>query len=375
MKITTGDCVACGACVSVCACKAIAIKKDENGFYMPVIDEAVCVECGSCQRVCPVNSRLDGVSWENGTYYAVWATDKQQRLAGSSGGAFGLLADEVIAQGGVVFGAAYSDDMKCVYQTSTDDVSLDRLKKSKYVESYTGDVFTKVKKALESGRQVLYCGTSCQIDGLRNYLKKPYDNLLICDFLCHGVPAAGVYEKYISNLEERYGKAVLVDFRSKHYGWKAYCSKVNFESGKVYVKTRFQDPYLRMFFENAVLRDACYSCKRLNESNADITIGDFWRVADTDIPDTDDGISLVGVHTQAGKDAVAKLLESSTCFSKELPQTAYTYAYTRKTNKPANREKELEKIVEEKNLFKISVSAETKLRGYIYWVRALMHKK
>ena len=374
LKITMGDCVACGACVSVCPCKSITIEKDENGFYMPVIDAATCVECGICQQSCPVNDRSEGISWELGTYYALWAKDGQQRFAGSSGGAFGLLADEVLAQGGVVFGAAYSDDMKFVYQTSTDDVELNKLKKSKYVESYTGDVFTKVKAALETGRKVLYCGTSCQIDGLKKYLKKDYNNLLTCDFLCHGVPAAGVYEKYINNLEERYGKPTSVDFRSKAYGWKAYCSKVTFASGKVYLKTRFQDPYLRMFFENNVLREACYSCKRLNTSNADITLGDFWRVADMDIPDTNEGISLVGVHTQAGKNAIAQLVENSDCYAKELPQTAYTYAYNRKTSKPDDRDAELEKIVKQKNLFKLSVSLETKLRGYVYWIRSIVQK-
>lgn len=56
-----------------------------------------------------------------------------------------------------------------------------RLKKSKYVESNTGNVFEKVKAELDSGRLVLYCGTSCQIDGLINYLNGEYENLLTCD--------------------------------------------------------------------------------------------------------------------------------------------------------------------------------------------------
>lgn len=371
MYITTGDCVACGACVCACPKDSIVLKKDDNGFYMPTIDKTTCIDCGKCRRVCPVNNRPQGKSWEAGNYYALWDTDPAGRKAGSSGGAFGLLAEAILAQGGVVFGAAYASDCKSVHQIGTDTVALEALKKSKYVESYTGTVFADVKAALESGRKVLYCGTSCQIDGLKSFLNREYEGLLTCDFLCHGVPAAGVYEKYICELEERYGKVESVDFRSKSYGWKAYCSKVTFASGKVYLKTLFQDPYLRIFFENYALREACYHCERLQESNADLTLGDYWRVSESaDIPDTNEGISLVGVHTPAGAEALAAL----TCFVKELPRERYSYAYTRKSHKPKDREAGLRTILANKRLFNQPVSLKTVLKGHLYHLRAIQQK-
>lgn len=373
-NITDGDCCACGACMSNCPKQAVNIEKDEKGFYQPYINSDLCVECGKCRTVCPVNSRCSGESWENGEYYALWSNEKAQRFAGSSGGAFGMLADTVISQGGVVFGAAYSDDFKSVYQTSTDKVALSALKKSKYVESYTGTVFKEVKAVLDSGRQVLYCGTSCQIDGLMNYLGKDYDNLLSCDFLCHGVPSAGIYEKYITNLESRYGKVIGVDFRSKSYGWKAYCMKVEFENGKTYLKTRFQDPYLRMFFENNVLRDSCFSCHRLNNSNADITLGDFWKVSQTDIKDTNEGISLVGAHTEKGKKRITELAASDLCIAHKLKNTNYSYAYSREMKKTANRSGELQRVTECADLFDRPISIKTKIKGYCYWGKAVLEK-
>lgn len=372
--ITDGDCCACGACMSICPKQAVHIKKDENGFYQPYIKSDLCVECGKCRIVCPVNSRREGENWENGEYYALWTNEKQQRFAGSSGGAFGMLADAVISQGGAVFGAAYSEDFKSVYQTSTDNVTLSALKKSKYVESYTGTVFNEVKSALDSGRQVLYCGTSCQIDGLMNYLGKGYDNLLTCDFLCHGVPSAGVYEKYIKNLESRHGKVSGVDFRSKAYGWKAYCMKAEFENGKTYLKTRFQDPYLRMFFENNVLRDSCFSCRRLDNSNADITLGDFWQVGKTSIADTNEGISLVGAHTEKGKKRIADLVASDLCIAHKLEKENYSYAYGRKMKKPANRNGELQRVAECADLFDRPISIKTKIKGCFYWGKAVLEK-
>lgn len=376
MDITKGYCVACGACVSICPKNCIQMVEGSNGFLMPQVDSNSCIGCGRCQSVCPVNSRNKGESWEDGTFCALWANDSVRRKEGSSGGVFGLLADQILEEGGVVFGAAYSDDCKSVYQTSTDEVSLFRLKKSKYVESNAGNTFSKVKKELDAGRKVLYCGTACQIDGLRNYLNGSYENLLTCDFLCHGVPAAKVFRQYICNLEERYGKVQHIDFRSKAYGWKTYCTRAEFKSGHVYLRTKFFDPYMRLFFENAVLRDACYECQRLQQSNADITLGDWWRVTEAkDVCDTDEGISLVGVHTEKGMLAIERLINEGLCFSKALTRDQYAYAYQRKSNKPADREERLRQIVETEDLFKVPVAIKKILVGLVYELRAQLKRK
>lgn len=376
MTITSGSCVACGACVSCCPKDCIQLAESSTGFYAPVIDNDACIGCGRCREVCPVNSRKEGVSWEDSTYYAMWDKASNKRKSGSSGGIFGMLAEQIIADGGLVFGAAYSEDYMSVYQTSTDEVDLDRLKKSKYVESHAGDVFVKVKNALKEGRKVLYCGTSCQIDGLLNYLGRVHENLLTCDFLCHGVPAASVYRKYINNLQKRYGVVCKVDFRSKAFGWKTYCSRVEFESGHVYLRTKFFDPYLRVFFENAVLRDACYECQRLQLSNADITLGDWWRVTEVkDVCDTDEGVSLVGIHTEKGRLAIERLIDTGFCYSKILTKDQYEYAYQRKSNKPADREKRLHQIIATDDMFKVPMTTKKILVGLIYELRAHLKRK
>ncbi|MBQ7122254.1 MAG: Coenzyme F420 hydrogenase/dehydrogenase, beta subunit C-terminal domain [Clostridia bacterium] len=373
-RITEGDCCACGACLCACPKEAIKIEKNENGFYYPYINEESCIRCGKCRTVCPVNNRPKGESWENGEYHALWSNNRIERSEGSSGGAFGLIADDVISQGGVVFGAAYSEDFRSVYQTSTEKVSLKDLKKSKYVESYTGDVFLQVKNELEKGRPVFYCGTSCQIDGLMSFLGKSYTNLITCDFLCHGVPSAGIYTKYIDNLESKYGKIKSIDFRSKAFGWKAYCTKAEFESGKTYLKTLFRDPYLRLFFENNILRDSCYGCKRLDNSNADLTIGDFWRVCDTDIPDTNEGISLVCAHTAKGREVTEKLIASGRCEVHRLEKSSCSYAYNKNLRKPQSRNSGLKKAVGCTDLFEMKISGKKKVKGYLYLARAVLDK-
>lgn len=373
MIITNNPCTACGACASICPKNCITIQKNADGFYMPEINVDICIECGACAKNCPANARPAGENWQNGDFVACWAKNDEKRFTGSSGGVFGLLAENILKDNGVVFGAAFSEDCKQVYQTSTEHVSLEELKKSKYVESYTGTIFKEVKKELLAGKKVLYCGTSCQVDGLKKYLVRDYPNLFTCDFLCHGVPAAGFYEKYIQNLEQHKGKLKNIAFRSKAYGWKAYCVKAEFENGKYYLKTRFQDPYLRTFFENTMIREACFSCKRLDDSNADLTIGDYWKVSgSTDIVDTNQGISLVGMHTPTGKALFEKI--AADCEVYPLEKEKYKYAYSRSTKKPVGREECMKQLNQEPDLFRVKVPFKTKMRGYAYWIRALMQK-
>ena len=50
----SGDCLACGTCMSECPVEAIS----EGDIY--VIDPEKCTECGTCASVCPVEApKLD----------------------------------------------------------------------------------------------------------------------------------------------------------------------------------------------------------------------------------------------------------------------------------------------------------------------------
>lgn len=48
-------CSGCGACFSICARDAIAMKEDEEGFEYPEIDIDKCVYCLLCKTVCPIS--------------------------------------------------------------------------------------------------------------------------------------------------------------------------------------------------------------------------------------------------------------------------------------------------------------------------------
>jgi coenzyme F420-reducing hydrogenase beta subunit len=166
-----------------------------------------------------------------------------------------------------------------------------------------GQKYNEIKSLLEEGQKVLFTGTPCQVNGLRAYLKKDYDNLFCLDFICHGVPSEKVWEKYCKEAEKLLGnKVTSVNFRNKKYSWERF--GISFESngkGKIF-RSKAEDPYLRLFQKNYGLRPSCYQCQHKGiVRNSDITIGDFWGIRRV-IPGFSDGcgVSLLLIHSPKG---------------------------------------------------------------------------
>ena len=172
--------------------------------------------------------------------------------------------------------------------------------KSKYIESDMNNSIEKVQKQVNDGKKVLFCGTPCQVKGLKEAIKDSNGNLLTCDFICHGVPSSLVFKDY---LESFYGKDEVteIDFRPKSIGW----SKKNIiikTKKKVINKPYYLDYYYRGFMkENIFLRRACYRCKFRKKHYSDITIADFWGYKDLDIKlNNEKGLSLIITNTEIG---------------------------------------------------------------------------
>src|SRR5665648_612202 len=106
------------------------------------------------------------------------------------------------------------------YVKNIDD--LGKFRKSKYVQSEIGMSFTQAKQLLNDGKKVLFSGTPCQIAGLKTFLRKPYDNLITVDSVCHGVPSHIMFDKYKAFMERSYKDTITaIDFRNKRKaGWE-----------------------------------------------------------------------------------------------------------------------------------------------------------
>ncbi|MBQ2787053.1 MAG: Coenzyme F420 hydrogenase/dehydrogenase, beta subunit C-terminal domain [Bacteroidaceae bacterium] len=231
------ECTGCSACASICAKKAITIGYNDEFFYRPQVNNDICVNCGLCEKVCPVLSpKQEKVSLDF-TSYMIKADDPVLVKKSSSGGAFSLLADIVMQEGGVVYGARYNFEKERLEHCSTDECSIEELRKSKYIESYIGDTYIKIRKNIEEGRKVLFCGTPCQNAGLASYLKTRRTdsrNLITIEFICHGVPSNKFFTEYKHYIEKKYGaKLTHVNFRPKNLGWREPNFQLTFANDKI----------------------------------------------------------------------------------------------------------------------------------------------
>lgn len=278
------NCTACGGCFQVCTHQAIIMQPDEKGFLYPLVDSSKCVLCRMCERVCPVVSPRSVKNGIPKKSYACWHKDKKIRMLSSSGGFFSAIAEYIINLGGIVWGAAYTAEMKVTYQYVDKIENLDLLRRSKYVQCEVGNAFVKIKQQLNEGNTVLFTGTSCHINGLLAFLEnnKKLGNLITVDFVCHGVPSPKVFKSYLDWIEKRFAdKLEDFNFRDKRYGCYnggiLTVGKFIHKGKKVFVDEN--NGFLLGMYRNLYLRPVCYQCKSNGlQRNADFTIGDFANV-------------------------------------------------------------------------------------------------
>lgn len=294
------ECVGCTACKTICPTKAIVMKKNEEGFYEPEISDEKCVSCGKCVKVCPVLSPAE----ERMPLKQVAAinNDENVRYNSTSGGAFSGVADGILKNGGIVFGAVYNEDFSGAHHESTENVSIDVLRKSKYVVSDLRNSFEEVIEYAKSGKEVLFVGTPCQCAGLAPLVEK-YPNVYLVDFICGGTPSEKAFNDYMRKKEKGAGsKIIAVDFRGKDTGWKKQYLSITYENGVNAQTFYLYDSYFTMFcVKHLSTRKACTNCKFRKRHMSDLTIADFWGYRATDIPVDDKGLSLVCINTPEGK--------------------------------------------------------------------------
>ena len=307
-------CTGCAACLNACTHSAITMTADAECFLIPNVDNKKCVECKLCENVCPVISPLLDKGFMNPRAYAVWS--ELDRRVSSSGGAFSAFARYILSQGGVVFGAAFDKNLHCKHIEIQDIDGLASLRGSKYVQSEIGDTFAKVRNHLRADRKVLFCGTPCQVAGLKNFLRKPYPNLLTLDLICHGVPSDAIFQGYLKKISSRFAADVKgYEFRDRD-GWgKAPSVSVCGKFRRIYGVDAL---YMEAFNASAIFRKCCYQCTYSSIPRVgDCTLGDFWGIGRYGKPfkhDTMKGVSLVLANTEQGKAAIHQLAD---CYIEE----------------------------------------------------------
>lgn len=290
------------------------MSEGKDGFVLPVIDSDLCVGCGACARACGLTRGIGSNS--AGPFYA--AAGRGDVSESASGGVFGAVAREVISSGGVAYGAAYEcegNTLRVLHRRAASVDELRPLLNSKYVQSDAGVCFVDVKADIREGRQVLFCGTPCQVAGLKGFLGRYYENLTTVDLVCHGVPSGRMFSDCVEDYGNQFGSPVVdFRFRCKREGWgHSLLLLLLLEDGREVTIPAAKSPYYDMFLNLKTLRDSCYRCPYAGRFRAgDLTIGDFWGV-EINRPDVlndstkfsqTKGISCLLVNNSHGKDFI-----------------------------------------------------------------------
>lgn len=317
-------CCGCGACADKCPKNCIQMIPDQEGFLYPKIDTNHCIDCHICEKTCPVLNVSPDIPFEQEAYI-VQIKDENVRRESTAGGAFTAIAQYIISKNGVVFGAMYDDSFK-VYHGYVETVEeLKKFRNSKYVQSDLRNCFQQAKKFLEEDRWVCFSGTPCQIEGIKRFLSKNYEKLVLVDVVCHGVPSPFIWDKYLEYQGLKENEPENIRFRDKYYGYK-YSTMSIIRNGKnVYHAGSQLDPMLRAFFSDICDRPACYNCKfKKRYRVSDMTIWDCDTVYRFDKKmDDDKGTTRVLCHSDKAKKIIREIF--NTIYFKQVDPDEMVY--------------------------------------------------
>lgn len=368
------NCTGCCACVDVCPTNAISNLIGSDGFTYTTIENDKCVKCGKCYSICPI----ENLNKNNSDQYLYAAYSKQTsvRNSGSSGGIFELIASYCIDNGYYVCGAAFDNNI-LKHRLINKKEDLYPLLKSKYVQSSTNGIYKKIFELLKSGEKVFFCGTPCQVSALKNIVPdRYYENLLLADIICHGVPSQKVFDMYIETLEKKYDGSVFdFSFRIKDNKYKhAHGYSFKLKNGKkVIVKNGIytQSTFYNAFKKYLIFRESCYNCKysTLNRTS-DITLADFWGIEKYEFSgNVDDGVSMIITNSNKGL-TIFNEIKHLTIYEEFPLQYGIdsNYCLTHSTVKPNNRDEIIKDLSTKGYEYTANKYFKEGLISKIYWV-------
>lgn len=307
------DCCGCNACGDICPKKAITFLVDKEGFWYPKVDKEKCIDCGLCNKVCPIETECKSRNSNKlePKCYAAEHKSIEVIFNSTTAGMFSALAEGVYSQKGYVGGAIHNKDFSVSHFISNDRNDLQRLRRSKDLQSNAEGLYKKIKKLLDADEKVLVCGVPCQIAALLNYVGKDYDNLITVDLICAGVNSPKVWRKYLDYIEEKNcSKIVWTENKSKEYGWDKLTQKFVFENGQEYFDTDKTSLFIHGYIvSHLYCRPSCYECNFKGFPRmADITIGDFWGITKhSNKHNSNMGTNLVMINSEKGQEYFDKI--------------------------------------------------------------------
>ena len=351
----SNECTGCLSCLNICPKNAISSIYNKEGFIQPIVDNTKCIDCGLCDKACHIGKRKQHLSTEDFKGYACWNNNNNIRFLSSSGGVFSLLAETILSNGGNVYAAYYDYKNKLLRHGCSASIKFELFRKSKYIESNIGNIYSDILKDLKIGKEVLFCGTPCQVSGLKQFLETkrcPTDNLLTMDFFCHGVPSTMHFAEWLKYLEKHKLKSEVIelDFRNKDNGCMPF--NVLYKSKNREIKhPYFDDLFSHAYYDNIALRRSCYTCKYKFYHLSDFTVGDY---RENNIDAENKGVSVVIINSLKSTKLFERLINLGVVSVKQLNNSALINLYKEKSKENFSLEKREKhyKLIETKGFVK-----------------------
>ena len=296
---TTMHCSGCTACQAICPKQAITMRPDEEGFLRPLINQALCVHCNLCRTVCPAEkpTELLTSTYQPRTFAARYK-DNSVRFRSASGAFFPAIAKHFLKQGAYVCGCVLDAHMHPIHIVTNQWADVERMQDSKYVQSDMRNCFDEIATLLKKQTPVLFTGTSCQVAGLKLFLKTAKisdEKLFSVDFFCHGVPSPKIWHEYLA-FYSRVKKRMILKFRFRNKTWGWGTGKGTYHVNTLETakwgepsSSSIRSVWRSIFFSNLCLRPYCGTCPYTTiYKPADITMGDFWGIEQV-LPSFNDG--------------------------------------------------------------------------------------
>lgn len=337
-------CTGCGACKVICSKDAIEFRDDAAGFPSPFIQTEKCIDCGACERACPVLHPPKTEPLK--VAYAAQLKDAEALKKSTSGGLFTAFSREIFRRGGVVYGCVWDENCHAVIARAENETEILPMRGSKYVWSAAYPMFKQVKADLDAGRYVLYVGNPCQIAGLKGYLRKEYENLILLDFLCSGAPSPLALDKYLDTFcptDQR--KDLNLKFRDKEpYGLGVHITYNGQKRLPPKAGQHLTDPYYYSFYTRLIDRESCYACPYGTAARcSDLTMGDYWGIAQFHKEfDIGKGVSALTVNSEKGEAFLASVADALQLVPTKPEQIAaqnnFSVTEPKKVRRPENRD-------------------------------------
>lgn len=298
---TKSECCGCSMCATMCPTGIIEMREDQDGFLYPeIFNENKCLNCSKCLNVCPIKTSTN-VQTEFIDYYAGSFSNDAETISCASGGLATAISNRFIEENGVVYGVAYSNNWKNAEYIRADSFEqIERLKTSKYIQAYKGNIYKTLEIDLKNNKKCLFIGLPCDVAAVKDSFMK-YDNLFTIELICHGPTSQLVHKQYCEESERKAGSKISgFSSRFKKDGkWIPFYINVHMENGMNKMEPFHSSSYGAAF--RYLKRPSCYSCPiKGNALKGDLMIGDYHYVEKGMKGYNPHGVSSAIVHNSKG---------------------------------------------------------------------------